>query len=152
MNIVDIKILDDRIGTKFPSLTYSTDGSSGLDLRACIKKKIISVCSNQVILIPTGIAIFIKDPLITAFILPRSGLGHYHGIVLGNTIGVIDSDYQGELMLSVWNRSKKTFYISCGDRVAQMIFVPIIKPDFNIVSDFKNTNRNIHGFGSSGIK
>ncbi|CAL4043599.1 Deoxyuridine 5'-triphosphate nucleotidohydrolase [Buchnera aphidicola (Phyllaphis fagi)] len=152
MHIIDIKILDSRIGTTFPALKYETCGSSGLDLRACIKSNNMVIHTNQILLIPTGISIFIKDPLITAIILPRSGLGHHHGIILGNTIGLIDSDYQGELMISIWNRSKKKFYIYPGNRVAQMIFVPIIKPIFNIVPDFQKTHRNISGFGSSGIQ
>ncbi|QCI26159.1 dUTP diphosphatase [Buchnera aphidicola] len=148
MCIIDIKILDKRLSAS--SLKYYTEGSCGLDLKAMVSKK-IKICSNQVILLPSGIAVFIKNPLITAMIVPRSGLGHHHGIILGNTIGIIDADYQGQLMISIWNRGLKDFYIYPGDRIAQLIFVPIVKPIFNIVSDFIPTIRNTNGFGHSGI-
>ncbi|ANZ22738.1 deoxyuridine 5'-triphosphate nucleotidohydrolase [Buchnera aphidicola (Diuraphis noxia)] len=129
---------------------YATEGSSGLDLRACLEKK-IKLKSEKTILISTGIAIYIKNPNIAGLILPRSGLGHNEGIVLGNLIGLIDSDYQGQLMISLWNRSKKDFYINPNDRVAQIIFIPIIKPSFSIVTSFTKSVRSDSGFGHSGI-
>lgn len=151
MNIIDVKILDKRLGKKFSFLKYSTPGSSGLDLNAMLIEKCV-IHSHEVVLIPTGISIFIKDPLITAIILPRSGLGHRNGIILGNSVGLVDSDYQGEIMMSIWNRSKKDFIIFPGDRIAQLVFVPIIKPKFNIVLEFKKISyRQKYGFGHSGI-
>lgn len=150
MNIIDIKILDERLHGNLQSVTYQTPGSSGIDLRAMISHK-LHISSNEVMLIPTGIAIFIKDPLITAMILPRSGLGHNHGIILGNSVGLIDSDYQGQLMISIWNRGVSKFLIQPSDRIAQLVFLPIIKPVFNIVNMFEKTERNIKGFGHSGI-
>ncbi|CAL4324724.1 dUTP diphosphatase [Buchnera aphidicola] len=151
--IINLIVLNKRFLEQFSCLQYSTSGSSAIDLRACLIQKNVIIFPNQVILIPTGIGIFIKNPLITAMILPRSGLGHKYGIILGNSIGLIDSDYQGELMVSLWNRSDKKFFIHFGDRIAQLVFVPIIKPVFNIVSNFKyKTDRNVNGFGSSGIK
>ncbi|WP_295165348.1 dUTP diphosphatase [uncultured Buchnera sp.] len=150
MNTIEIKILDSQIEKNFSFPTYATIGSSGLDLRACLEKKII-LKSQQTILIPTGIAIYIADPNITALILPRSGLGHKKGIVLGNLVGLIDSDYQGQLMISLWNRSKKEFYVCPYDRVAQIVFIPIIKPHFSLVKEFKKTSRSENGFGHSGM-
>ena len=153
INNIKIRILDSNIkkNSSFFLPQYATPGSSGLDLRASIKKK-ISLLSKEVILVPTGIAIHIDNPYITALILPRSGLGHKNGIVLGNLIGLIDSDYQGELMISLWNRSKNIFFINPYDRIAQMIFVPIIRPIFSIVDDFKETVRFGKGFGHSGLQ
>ncbi|QNS01727.1 MAG: dUTP diphosphatase [Buchnera aphidicola (Pentalonia nigronervosa)] len=151
MNKIEVKITNKIINQKFSFPTYSTIGSSGLDLRACLENKII-LNSQETILIPTGIEIYIKNPHITALIVPRSGLGHNKGIVLGNLIGVIDSDYQGQIMISLWNRSKKKFYIHPYSRIAQMLFVPIIKPTFSIVKKFKKTLRNKNGFGHSGIQ
>lgn len=150
MYTVDLKILDKNLYNDCSFLKYQTEGSCALDLKVMISKK-ITIYVNQVKLLPSGIAIFIKNPLVAAIILPRSGLGHNHGIILGNTIGLIDSDYQGELMISVWNRSLKDFNINPGDRIAQLMFVPIIRPTFNIVSDFEPTVRNKNGFGHSGI-
>ncbi|WP_343128167.1 dUTP diphosphatase [Buchnera aphidicola (Takecallis taiwana)] len=150
MCTIDIMILDKKLGCDVSCLKYQTPGSSALDLQAMICST-VTVNPNQVILLPSGIAIFIRDPLITAIILPRSGLGHNHGIILGNTIGLIDSDYQGELMISVWNRSLKKFHIKPGDRIAQLLFVPIIRPVFNLVSKFTSTLRNKSGFGHSGV-
>lgn len=147
---IDIKILDKRLEDDASFLKYQTPGSSGLDLQAMIHKS-ITVHPNQVILLPSGISVFISNPLITAIIVPRSGLGHNYGIILGNTIGLIDSDYQGELMISIWNRSLKKFYIKPGDRIAQLLFLPIIRPTFNVVSDFQPTIRNKNGFGHSGV-
>ncbi|XBC43819.1 MAG: dUTP diphosphatase [Buchnera aphidicola (Floraphis choui)] len=148
---INIKILDSRIGTEFPHLNYATKGSSGLDLRACITCK-QDIFPNTTALLPTGIAIHIENPCISALILPRSGLGHNNGIVLGNLIGLIDSDYQGQIMVSIWNRSTKLFSINVGMRIAQIIFVPIIRPNFNFVKSFCTSisERKEKGFGHSG--
>ncbi|CAL4326610.1 dUTP diphosphatase [Buchnera aphidicola] len=150
MNKIQIQILNLRTKKNFSFPTYATSGSSGLDLRACLEKK-TRLRAYKTILVPTGIAIYIENPNITAFILPRSGLGHEKGIVLGNLIGLIDSDYQGQLMISLWNRSKKDFYINPDDRVAQIVFVPIIKPSFSLVEKFNKTSRAKKGFGHSGL-
>ncbi|XBC42270.1 MAG: dUTP diphosphatase [Buchnera aphidicola (Meitanaphis elongallis)] len=151
---IDIKILDSRIGAKFSFPDYVTTGSSGLDLRACIVSQEEHVLPNTTVLLPTGIAIHIKDPFIAALILPRSGLGHKNGIVLGNLVGLIDSDYTGQIMVSMWNRSTQPFVITSGMRIAQMVFVPIIRPIFNIVNTFSigNNTRKSKGFGHSGLK
>lgn len=147
---IDIRILDSRIGTIFPFMNYVTKGSSAIDLRACIKKK-LKLSSLESILLPTGIAIHISNPEITAMILPRSGLGHIFGIVLGNSVGLLDSDYQGQIMVSIWNRSKKEYTVQPGDRIAQMVFVPVIRPVFNVVNNFTiSTERGKKGFGHSG--
>ncbi|CAL4325601.1 Deoxyuridine 5'-triphosphate nucleotidohydrolase [Buchnera aphidicola (Eriosoma lanigerum)] len=153
MNKINFKILDTRIGTEFPYPQYITHGSSGLDLRACIHQEKIFI-PNETYLLPTGIAIHIVDTSITAMILPRSGLGHKHGIVLGNLVGLIDSDYQGELLVSIWNRSTEKFTIMPGDRIAQIVFLPVIQVKLNLVKSFSNhkSMRGTHGFGSSGIK
>ncbi|CAL4325651.1 Deoxyuridine 5'-triphosphate nucleotidohydrolase [Buchnera aphidicola (Cavariella theobaldi)] len=150
MNTIEIKIINSCIKNFSLLPTYATTGSSGLDLRACIKQK-IKLKSKKTILVPTGIAIHISNPYITALILPRSGLGHKKGIVLGNLVGLVDSDYQGEIMISMWNRSIKDFCIMPGDRIAQIVFVPIIRPNFNIVEDFKESIRANKGFGHSGV-
>ncbi|HGN1707517.1 TPA: dUTP diphosphatase [Providencia rettgeri] len=149
MKKIDLKILDNRIGNEFPLPTYATTGSAGLDLRACLDSA-IDLAPGQTELIPTGLAIHIADESLAAVILPRSGLGHKHGVVLGNLVGLIDSDYQGQLMVSVWNRSDKTFTIEPGERMAQMVFVPVIQAEFNIVDDFDATERGAGGFGHSG--
>lgn len=149
MKQIDLKILDPRIGSEFPLPSYATTGSAGLDLRALIEKPLI-VKAGETVLIPTGISIHIADPLLAAVILPRSGLGHKNGIVLGNLVGLIDSDYQGPLMISLWNRSQSDFQIEIGDRIAQLVFVPIVQANFNIVSDFVATDRAEGGFGHSG--
>jgi dUTP pyrophosphatase len=150
MKKINIKILDSRLGTVFPFLQYATKGSSALDLIACLKHK-TELSSLQTMLLPTGIAIHIANPSVTAMILPRSGLGHKFGIVLGNLIGLLDSDYQGQIMISLWNRSKVKYCISPGDRIAQIVFVPIIRPELNIVNDFTMyTDRGEKGFGHSG--
>jgi len=143
---VELKILDDRI--LIPK--YETEGSAGLDLRACIDST-IDLDPGQTELIPTGIAIHIGDPNIAATILPRSGLGHKHGIVLGNLIGLIDSDYQGQLFISCWNRSNTIFEIEPGDRIAQLVFLPILQPEFKLVKDFDESFRGEGGFGHSGV-
>ncbi|WP_086981690.1 dUTP diphosphatase [Vibrio aphrogenes] len=148
---IDVKILDSRIGNQFPLPAYATEGSAGLDLRACLDQD-LSIEPGQTHLIPTGLAIHIADPGLAATILPRSGLGHKHGIVLGNLVGLIDSDYQGPLMVSIWNRGQETFTIEPGDRIAQLVFVPIVQAEFNVVEDFDATERGEGGFGHSGKK
>lgn len=148
---IQIKILDNRITqTNEYWPTYATPGSAGLDLRACCDEA-IQINPQETILIPTGLSIYIQDPNIAAMILPRSGLGHKHGIVLGNLVGLIDSDYQGELKISCWNRGADLFTIQPFDRIAQLIFVPIIHADFQVVDTFHTTARGESGFGSSGI-
>lgn len=149
MKKIDVKILDSRIGETFPLPAYATEGSAGLDLRACIDQA-ITLSPGETTLLPTGIAIHIADPTLAAVILPRSGLGHKHGIVLGNLVGLIDSDYQGQLMVSVWNRGQTSFVIEPGERVAQMVFVPVVQAEFNIVEEFDSSERGAGGFGHSG--
>ncbi|MBD2813299.1 dUTP diphosphatase [Xenorhabdus sp. Flor] len=149
MKKIDVKILDPRIGQEFPLPTYATPGSAGLDLRACLDNA-VELAPGQTELLPTGIAIHIADEQLAAVILPRSGLGHKHGVVLGNLVGLIDSDYQGQLMISVWNRGDKTFTIEPGERIAQMVFVPVVQAEFNLVEDFEGTKRGAGGFGHSG--
>ena len=146
---IQIKILNNRIGTEFPLPSYATDGSAGLDLRACLDES-LTLSPGETQLIPTGISIYIKDPQYAAMLLPRSGLGHKHGIVLGNLVGLIDSDYQGELMVSCWNRGHDSFSIEPGERIAQMIMVPVTQMDFEIVESFQATERGTGGFGHSG--
>ena len=146
---VQLKILNPQIGKDIPLPSYSTDGSAGLDLRACIKSKII-IEPNSSDLIPTGLAIHLDDSSLAGLILPRSGLGHKHGIVLGNLVGLIDSDYQGELMISCCNRGQNSFSIEKGDRIAQLVVVPIVQARFVQVDEFTETNRGTSGFGSSG--
>nr|WP_086937823.1 dUTP diphosphatase [Thaumasiovibrio occultus] len=149
MKNIDLKILDPRIGQQFPLPEYATPGSAGLDLRACLDDA-LSIAPGETHLIPTGMAIHIGDPSLAAVILPRSGLGHKHGIVLGNLVGLIDSDYQGQLMVSVWNRGNDTFTIEPGDRMAQLVFVPVVQAQFNIVEEFDASDRGEGGFGHSG--
>ena len=151
MTSVDYKILDERIGNSIPLPSYATDGSAGMDLRACIDDS-LTIEPGQTSLIPTGIAIHIADPGIAATILPRSGLGHKHGLVLGNLVGLIDSDYQGQLFISCWNRSDKAYTIEMGDRIAQLVFLPIVQVNLNAVESFDNTERGAGGFGHSGKK
>ena len=146
---IDVKILDRRIGSQFPLPTYATPGSAGLDLRACLDNALV-LSPGETTLIPTGLAVHIADPALAAVILPRSGLGHKHGIVLGNLVGLIDSDYQGPLMVSVWNRGQQAFTIEPGERIAQMVFVPIAQVDFTIVEDFTLSERGEGSFGHSG--
>lgn len=146
---IDIKILDPRVGNKFPLPTYATEGSAGLDLRACLDQA-IQLEPGQTELLPTGLAVHIADQQLAAVILPRSGLGHKHGVVLGNLVGLIDSDYQGELKVSVWNRGDTSFTIEPGERIAQMVFVPIVQVEFDLVRDFETTKRGSGGFGHSG--
>ncbi|XOD70346.1 MAG: dUTP diphosphatase [Sodalis sp. (in: enterobacteria)] len=146
---IDIKILDHRIGNDFPLPGYATNGSAGLDLRACINEPLL-LAPGETILIPTGLAIHISDTNLAAVILPRSGLGHNHGIVLGNLVGLIDSDYQGQVMVSVWNRSQKKFTITPGDRMAQMVFFLVVQAEFSVVKSFNISERGMRGFGHSG--
>ena len=146
---VDIKILDPRVGEAFALPAYATEGSAGLDLRACLDQP-IEVAPGQTILVGTGLAMHIADPGLAATILPRSGLGHKHGIVLGNLVGLIDSDYQGELKVSVWNRGDTTYTIQPGERIAQLVIVPVVQVDFNIVDSFDDSHRGAGGFGHSG--
>lgn len=148
---VDVKILDNRLGNEFPLPEYATMGSAGLDLRACLDEP-LCLQPGQSELIHTGMAVHLSDPGYAAMILPRSGLGHKHGIVLGNLVGLIDSDYQGPLMVSCWNRSNDHFTIAPGDRLAQLIIVPVVQAEFNIVDDFEQTERAAGGFGHSGVK
>jgi dUTP pyrophosphatase len=147
---IQLKILDERIGTEYPLPSYGTPGSAGIDLRAIIDEP-LSLAPGQTELIPTGISIYIADPNIAATILPRSGLGHKHGIVLGNLVGLIDSDYQGPLMISCWNRSNTVFSIMPGDRIAQLVFLPVIQVDFESVPDYTRSQRGEGGFGHTGI-
>ena len=149
MKQIEIKILDDKVGTQIPLPTYATEGSAGMDLRACLDEA-VNIASGETQLIPTGIAMYIRDPQLCATILPRSGLGHKHGIVLGNLVGLIDSDYQGQLMVSVWNRGDKTFEIQPGERIAQMVILPVVQASFSVVDDFEITDRGEGGFGHSG--
>lgn len=151
MKKIDVKILDQRLGSEFPLPTYATSGSAGLDLRALIEQP-LTVEAGQTVLIPTGLSIYIADPNLAAVILPRSGLGHKNGIVLGNLVGLIDSDYQGPLMVSLWNRSDEAFTVEVGDRIAQLVFLPVVQAEFNLVSEFNETDRGEGGFGHSGKK
>ncbi|MFH8132626.1 dUTP diphosphatase [Pantoea osteomyelitidis] len=149
MKKIDVKILDARVGKEFPLPTYATSGSAGLDLRACLDHA-LELAPGETILVPTGLAIHIADPSLAAVILPRSGLGHKHGIVLGNLVGLIDSDYQGQLMVSVWNRGQDNFTVQPGERLAQLVFVPVVQAEFNLVEDFDASVRGEGGFGHSG--
>ncbi|MFP1733440.1 dUTP diphosphatase [Lonsdalea quercina] len=146
---IDVKIIDPRIGQEFPLPTYATPGSAGLDLRACLDSA-VELGAGETTLLPTGMAIHIGDPSLAAVILPRSGLGHKHGVVLGNLVGLIDSDYQGQLMVSVWNRGSAPFTIEPGERIAQMVFVPVVQAEFNLVNEFTDSERGEGGFGHSG--
>lgn len=148
-NKIKLKILDSRMGTDFPLPSYATDGSAGIDLRACVDST-THVAPGETILIATGISIFIDDPSLAAVILPRSGLGHKHGIVLGNLVGLIDSDYQGPLMVSMWNRGTASFTVEAGDRIAQLVFVPVVQTDFEVVEEFTASARGQGGFGHTG--
>jgi deoxyuridine 5'-triphosphate nucleotidohydrolase len=146
---IQLKILDQRIGHEFPLPTYATDGSAGLDLRACIDAP-LSLAPSATLLIPTGIAIHIADHHMAGMILPRSGLGHKHGIILGNSVGLIDSDYQGPLMISCWNRSTVAYTFQPGERIAQLVIVPILRAEFEIIEEFAGSKRGEGGFGHSG--
>ena len=149
MNSIQLKILDARIGREFPLPHYATDGSAGMDLRACLDAT-LTLQPGQTELIPTGVAIHIGDPGLAAVLLPRSGLGHKHGIVLGNLVGLIDSDYQGQLFVSCWNRGQALFAIEPGERIAQMVFVPVVQTKFEVVEEFADSERGTGGFGHTG--
>lgn len=149
MKQLQVKVLDPRIGNEIAMPEYATPGSAGLDLRACLDAP-LTLHPGETQLIPTGLSIYLEDPTIAAMILPRSGLGHKHGIVLGNLVGLIDSDYQGELMVSCWNRGQQAFTIEVGERLAQLIIVPVVQAKFDIVEEFKATDRGEGGFGHSG--
>jgi dUTP pyrophosphatase len=146
-----IRILDARIGTEFPLPAYATPGSAGLDLRACLDAPLV-LPPGKAELIPTGLAIHIDDPGLAAMILPRSGLGHKHGIVLGNLVGLIDSDYQGQLMVSCWNRAGAEFVVQPGERIAQMVIVPVVQVRLDVVEDFAASTRGAGGFGHTGTR
>ncbi|MFZ2726183.1 MAG: dUTP diphosphatase [Methylococcaceae bacterium] len=149
MQNIQLKILDSRLGDTIPLPDYATTGSAGLDLRACLAESVV-LNPNETLLIPTGLAIYIENPHLAAVLLPRSGLGHKHGIVLGNLVGLIDSDYQGQVLVSCWNRGDTAFTINVGDRIAQMVFVPVMQVQFVKVDDFEQSARNSGGFGHTG--
>jgi dUTP pyrophosphatase len=146
---IQVKILNPKIGDSIPFPSYASDGSAGLDLRVCIDEP-IKIEPGAVELLPTGIAVYIANPALAAMLLPRSGLGHKHGIVLGNLVGLIDSDYQGEIKVSCWNRGQETYTIQPGERIAQMVIVPVVQAKFQFVDNFESTARSEGGFGSSG--
>ena len=149
MKKIQLKILDPRLGNEIPLPSYATDGSAGLDLRACLDHA-MTLQPGESQLSPTGLAIHIADPHLAAVLLPRSGLGHKHGIVLGNLVGLIDSDYQGQVFVSCWNRSDSAFTIEIGERIAQMVFVPVVQAEFECVTEFDQSQRGSGGFGHSG--
>lgn len=149
MQAIDFTIIDPRIGDTIDLPSYASDGSAGLDLRACVDQSLV-VEPGDTHLIPTGIAIYIRDPGYAGLIVPRSGLGHKHGIVLGNLVGLIDSDYQGQLFVSCWNRGTRTYTIDEGERIAQLVIVPVVQVKFNQVSSFNSSERGDGGFGSTG--
>ena len=146
---LDVRILDARIGREFPLPAYATTGSAGMDLRACIDAP-LALPPGRAELIPTGLAIHVADPGLAAVILPRSGLGHKHGIVLGNLVGLIDSDYQGPLMVSCWNRGSEPYTVQPGERIAQLVVVPVVQVELNVVADFAASQRGSGGFGHTG--
>ena len=147
MSVIDLKVLDARIASQLPA--YATPGSAGLDLRACLDAPLV-LKPGQTELIPTGLAVHIGDPGLAAVILPRSGLGHKHGIVLGNLVGLIDSDYQGQLFVSTWNRGSMPFVINPMERLAQLVVIPVVQVEFNVVDEFGSSDRGAGGFGSTG--
>ncbi len=149
MRSIELKVLDPRVGDSIPLPHYATDGSAGLDMRACIDEP-LTVKSGDTVLVPTGLAIHVADPGLAAVLLPRSGLGHKHGLVLGNLTGLIDSDYQGQVFVSCWNRGADAFTIEPGERIAQMVFVPVVRAHFEVVDSFPETVRGGGGFGHTG--
>ncbi len=149
MQKIQLKILDKRIGGEFPLPQYATEGAAGIDLRACLEDPLV-IEPGETHLIPTGMAVHIADTSLAAVLLPRSGLGHKHGIVLGNLVGLIDSDYQGQLLVSCWNRGREPFTIAVGERIAQMVIVPVVRAAFEVVEEFNETRRGAGGFGHSG--
>ena len=146
---IQLRVLDPRIGDTIPMPEYATAGAAGMDLRACVEAE-LEIAPGETHLIPTGMAIHIADPSLAAVILPRSGLGHKHGIVLGNLVGLIDSDYQGQVFVSCWNRGTDSFTIHVGERIAQLVFVPVVQADFEVVDDFESSHRAEGGFGHTG--
>jgi dUTP pyrophosphatase len=149
MQKIQLKILDPRLGGEFPLPHYATDGSAGMDMRACIDTA-LEMAPGETQLIPSGMAIHVEDPNLAAILLPRSGLGHKHGIVLGNLVGLIDSDYQGQVFVSCWNRGNESFTVKPGERIAQMVIVPVVHADFEIVEEFVASERGAGGFGHTG--
>jgi len=149
LKAVQLKIIDQRLGQEIPLPEHATDGSAGMDLRACVEGE-TTIHPGETILIPTGFAMHISDPGMAAVILPRSGLGHKHGLVLGNLVGLIDSDYQGQVYVSCWNRSDKEFVVEPGMRIAQLVFVPVVMADFEVVESFEASDRGVGGFGHTG--
>lgn len=149
MRKIRLKILDERLGRDIPLPAYSTPGSAGLDLRACLEHDLV-LAPGETQLIPTGLAIHIDDPHLAAVLLPRSGLGHKHGVVLGNLVGLIDSDYQGQVFVSCWNRGSEPYEIHVGERIAQMVFVPVAQVEFDLVESFNTSDRAAGGFGHTG--
>jgi dUTP pyrophosphatase len=149
LKAIQLKIMDPRLGQEIPLPAHATDGSAGMDLRACVEQTTI-IHPGETLLIPTGFAMHISDPAMAAIILPRSGLGHKHGLVLGNLVGLIDSDYQGQVYVSCWNRSEKEFELKVGMRIAQLVFVPVIMADFEVVDSFEASERGSGGFGHTG--
>jgi len=146
---LQVRILDARLGTEFPLPAYATTGSAGLDLRACLETPLM-LAPGRAELVPTGLAIHLEDPALAALIVPRSGLGHRHGVVLGNLVGLIDSDYQGQLMVSCWNRAADPYTIRPGERIAQLVVVPVVQVRLDVVTDFSASARGAGGFGHSG--
>jgi dUTP pyrophosphatase len=149
MQKIQLKILDSRLGNEFPLPHYATDGAAGMDMRACLDAPLV-IAPGETLLIPTGLAIHIQEPGLAAMLLPRSGLGHKHGIVLGNLVGLIDSDYQGQVFVSCWNRGADTFTMQPGERIAQMVIVPVVHADFEVVEEFAASARGSGGFGHTG--
>jgi len=149
MTTLQVKVLDPRVGDSISMPAYATRGSAGLDLCACLDEPLL-LEPGQTQLVPTGLAVYIADPALAAVILPRSGLGHKHGVVLGNLVGLIDSDYQGQLYVSAWNRSDTAYTIEVGERIAQMVLVPVVQADFALVEEFEATERGAGGYGSTG--
>jgi len=149
MQKIQLKILDPRLGGEFPLPHYATDGAAGLDMRACVDGP-LEIAPGETHLIPTGLAIHVEDPGLAAILLPRSGLGHKHGIVLGNLVGLIDSDYQGQVFVSCWNRGAESFTVNPGERIAQMVIVPVVRADFEVVDEFVASRRGAGGFGHTG--
>ncbi len=149
MQKIQLKILDSRLGNEFPLPDYATGGSAGMDMRACVEEP-LEIAPGETQLIPTGMAIYVEDAGLAAVLLPRSGLGHKHGIVLGNLVGLIDSDYQGQVFVSCWNRGGETFTVNPGERIAQMVIVPVVRADFEVVEEFAASERGAGGFGHTG--
>jgi deoxyuridine 5'-triphosphate nucleotidohydrolase len=149
MQKIQLKILDSRLGNEFPLPHYATDGAAGMDMRACLDAPLV-IAPGETRLIPTGLAIHIQEPGFAAMLLPRSGLGHKHGIVLGNLVGLIDSDYQGQVFVSCWNRGDESFTMQPGERIAQMVIVPVVHADFEVVEEFAASTRGSGGFGHTG--